>query len=62
MPGWIALVGCCTICDHRQPLHRPALVRRLGDRVTLTQIGAKLKCQKCGNRKGNRVVLVKLPR
>lgn len=62
LPGWIGLVGCCTICDHRQSIDRRALVRRLGDRVTIAQLGAKLKCRECGNRSGNRVITVKLPR
>ena len=49
------LLAVCGACDHRTPIWLWQLVKGCSERQRLVDVEAKLRCQRCGNRDGNRV-------
>jgi 5-methylcytosine-specific restriction endonuclease McrA len=59
---WYELGAICRVCNHAKPVDRYELARQFGEDRRLSFIASKLVCKECGNRKGNRLMLVTLPR
>lgn len=59
---WYYLAVECPHCGRRGRIDRHALARRFGARSPIRFAGAYLRCTKCGNRNGNRIMIGKLPR
>ncbi|OWV92772.1 hypothetical protein ATY81_16610 [Rhizobium sp. R72] len=62
LPEMFVLVAACPACHKRAPIDRWDLGRQLGKRSILANVAKMLKCSRCGNRAGNRLLLGKLPR
>jgi hypothetical protein len=54
---WYELVAACPSCQHVSQLDRYELAQRYGKGMRVADIGPKLRCKRCGNRKDNRVGL-----
>jgi len=59
---WYVLGGRCVRCEREGWLDRWELQRRFGRETFLKDLTHKLRCMGCGNRKGNRWIIGKLPR
>ena len=59
---WYELLASCRACQHVKHIDRYALARRFGKSMRIAGIGSQLRCQKCGNREGNRVLIGMMPR
>ncbi len=62
LPEWYVLGGKCHKCGRVAWMDRTALAKRFSQRVYIGSISGRLRCEACGNRGGNRVVVGKLPR
>lgn len=62
LPQWYVLHARCPACRHETKIDRRQLAYRSGKDISLTRIGSRLKCNSCGNRTGNQLLLGKLPR
>lgn len=62
LPEWYVLVAKCGKCRHRGRIDRRLVANRRGWGVSLNSIGPALKCVRCGNREGNKLLLGRLPR
>ncbi|MBW9054771.1 hypothetical protein [Rhizobium mesosinicum] len=62
LPQWYVIHAQCPACRHETMIDRRQLAYRSGKDTTLTKIGPRLKCSSCGNRRGNQLLLGKLPR
>lgn len=59
---WECLGARCGKCEHERWLDRWDLQRRLTGTVVLSTLAPKLRCRRCGNKVGNKLILGKLPR
>lgn len=62
LPEWYVLVAKCGKCRHQGRIERRAIAGTHGWGVDLNSIGRTLKCSRCGNREGNKLLIGKLPR
>ena len=62
LPQWKQLIAVCGACQKKKPLDRRTLERRFGREATPQNIATRLKCYACGNKDGNRIELINLPR
>ncbi|MEY9562259.1 hypothetical protein [Sinorhizobium fredii] len=62
LPEWYQLAVSCGHCKHVAPLDRRELARKVGKQAVITSLVPKLRCAECGNKKGNKLMLGKLPR
>ena len=62
LPQWYVLHARCPACRHETMIDRRMLAYRSGKDIPLARIGPRLKCNGCGNRTGNQLLLGKLPR
>jgi hypothetical protein len=62
LPQWYVIHAQCPACRHETMIDRRQLASRSGKDTTLAKIGLHLKCNGCGNRTGNQLLLGKLPR
>ncbi len=60
LPAWYALFAECESCQHQLEIDRWEIARQCGKGLRLAEIARRLKCQ-CGNRRGNRLMLGRLP-
>jgi hypothetical protein len=59
---YIVIAGKCEACSHIQEIDRWELLKRYGGDQVISQLRKKLKCRRCGNRKGNFIVCSKMAR
>ncbi len=45
-----ALIARCRRCQHTCELHVALLLKTLGEKVTMEEVGARLRCSQCGVR------------
>nr|WP_080635665.1 hypothetical protein [Rhizobium leguminosarum] len=62
LPQWYVLHARCRICHHETSIDRWEIARRCGRDLSLAEVANRLKCQGCGNRSDNLLLLYKLPR
>lgn len=62
LPEWYVLVAKCGLCRHQGRIDRRAIASARGWDIHLNSIDRTLKCSRCGNREGNKLLLGKLPR
>ncbi|MBY5826861.1 hypothetical protein [Rhizobium leguminosarum] len=62
LPQWYVLHGRCRICRHETSIDGREIARRYGHDLSLANLAKRLKCQGCGNRSDNLLLLQKLPR
>jgi hypothetical protein len=62
LPQWYVIHARCPACRHETMIDRRELAYRSGKDITLARIGPRLKCNGCGNRSGNQLLLGRLPR
>ncbi len=61
LPEWYVLVAKCGKCRHQGRIDRRVIASTCGWGIHLNSIGRTLKCSRCGNREGNKLLLGKLP-
>lgn len=59
--GWHLIGGRCSSCEREGWIDKNWLDWRFSD-YWLGELPPKLRCRKCGNRKGNKLIIGKLPR
>ena len=62
LPEWYVLVAKCAKCRHQGQIDRRLVAGTCGWGVRLDSLGQKLKCSRCANREGNKLLLGRLPR
>nr|WP_132520961.1 hypothetical protein [Rhizobium sp. BK376] len=62
LPEWYVLFARCVHCGNQVAIDRWDVARRCGKGIALAEVCPRLKCNRCGNRIGNRLFLGKLPR
>ena len=59
---WHSLTAVCGECQHRRQMRIWQLTAGRPLDTRLTDVEAKLRCQRCGNREGNRVLVTMVER
>ena len=59
---WYELVAVCGVCQRVKQIDRYELAGRFGQGTRIAGIGSRLRCQRCGNQQGNRVLIAMRPR
>ena len=54
---WHVLTAVCSACRHRRQMRLWQLLAGRPPYTHLTDVEAKLRCQRCGNREDNRVLV-----
>ncbi|HEV7322187.1 MAG TPA: hypothetical protein VGO04_26585 [Ensifer sp.] len=62
LPEWYVLVAHCGKCRHQAQVDRRLIARTYGTDVPLARVPRILKCSRCQNRDGNKLLLGRLPR
>lgn len=62
LPRWYIIHARCRRCRHETAIDRQEIARRYGHDLSLAKLARRLKCQGCGNRSDNVLLLQKLPR
>ncbi|MEI2297156.1 hypothetical protein MKZ91_03570 [Ensifer sp. MJa1] len=62
LPEWYVLVARCAKCRHQGHIDRRLIGRKCGYDLSLNALARTLKCSRCNNGEGNKLLLGKLPR